>query len=350
MKIFVSIITITLLTTLSVFGQNSNKSERDDKLTAINAEILKLYNDKRYDEALPLAIKSVALTQQIFGDKSKESANTLRSLGYIYYLKDDKKSAKKTLEDAFDVYQKLTNFDKETGSDVAKMVETIGLIKYGEKPKSAEKDFETALEWFEKYNGKDSTESLTVLAGLGNIRYLDKDYKDAAPLFRRVVEIGMNVPDLMKADTDLAFYRSQCSYRKIDKLDEFEDLQRKYKPGLSFGSRYPDGQMPVRKTETDAGGKPLPTIINAGVVNGKALSLPAPRYPAAARAQGARGVANVQVLIDENGDVISACTTSKINYLLAESAEEAAYSAKFQPTKLKGEAVRVAGAITYVFN
>ena len=46
--------------------------------------------------------------------------------------------------------------------------------------------------------------------------------------------------------------------------------------------------------------------ISGGVLNGKALSLPKPPYPQIAKAAHASGTVVVQVLIDENGNVVSA--------------------------------------------
>ena len=50
--------------------------------------------------------------------------------------------------------------------------------------------------------------------------------------------------------------------------------------------------------------------VTLGVVNGKATSLPKPEYPAAAKAVRASGTVNVQVTIDEKGEVMSAEATS----------------------------------------
>jgi TonB family protein len=351
MKMRKSIFLIVAIFLSTVFGysQNSGNESSKDDLKALNQKIVSLYNQQKYDEALPLASKSVSLSQKFFGANDIETANAMRTLGYINFVKGDKKKAKSILENAFKIYKVHSDLSAEIGAGVAKMLEAIALIKYEESMKSAEKDFETALEWREKYIGVDSVESLTVLAGLANIKYWDRNYKEAAELFRRVVEIGMKDVTLKKADTDLAFYRSECSYRKIDKLENFDDLKRKYKPGLIFGSKVPNGQLPVKRNDLDLGGSAPTKIIESGVVNGKAISLPAPRYPVEARARGAQGTASVQVLINETGDVISACTTSKIDSLLAESAEAAAYSAKFRPTSLDGIIVRVTGTITYVF-
>jgi TonB family protein len=95
-------------------------------------------------------------------------------------------------------------------------------------------------------------------------------------------------------------------------------------------------------------GQEVPKTISGGVLNGKAYELPKPSYPPAARAVGASGAVSVQVLIDENGGVISAKAVSG-HPLLQAAAVEAARGAKFAPTRLSGVPVRVAGIITYNF-
>src|SRR5262245_39825716 len=49
-----------------------------------------------------------------------------------------------------------------------------------------------------------------------------------------------------------------------------------------------------------------PKIINGGVLNGKAVSLPKPEYPAAAKAAHVEGLVSVEVMIDESGIVTEA--------------------------------------------
>ena len=56
----------------------------------------------------------------------------------------------------------------------------------------------------------------------------------------------------------------------------------------------------------------------------------------------------VQVVIDENGNVISARAVSG-HPLLQAVAVGAARQAKFSPTKLSGQPVKVTGIITYNF-
>ena len=94
--------------------------------------------------------------------------------------------------------------------------------------------------------------------------------------------------------------------------------------------------------------KVVPKMISGGVLNGKAISLPKPPYPPAARAVRASGAVSVQVVIDENGHVISASAASG-HPLLRAAAEQAARGARFSPTLLSGQAVKVSGIITYNF-
>jgi protein TonB len=96
--------------------------------------------------------------------------------------------------------------------------------------------------------------------------------------------------------------------------------------------------------------KPTPprAPISGGVLNGKAISLPKPIYPAIAKQAHASGTVTVQVTIDENGNVISAHPISG-HPLLQAVAAAAARQARFSPTKLSGQPVKVTGVITYNF-
>lgn len=94
-------------------------------------------------------------------------------------------------------------------------------------------------------------------------------------------------------------------------------------------------------------GRP-PGLISGGVLNGKAIELPKPVYPAIARQAHASGTVVVQVTIDEKGNVISADALSG-HPLLRAACIEAARGARFSPTKLMGQPVKVTGVITYNF-
>jgi protein TonB len=73
------------------------------------------------------------------------------------------------------------------------------------------------------------------------------------------------------------------------------------------------------------------------------ISKPAPAYPPMAKAAHVQGTVNVEVVVDENGNVISARAVSG-HALLQQAAVQAAYQVKFSwrlgsgilPAKVKG--------------
>lgn len=87
-------------------------------------------------------------------------------------------------------------------------------------------------------------------------------------------------------------------------------------------------------------------LVKGGVINGKAIKLEMPAYPSAARAERAGGAVRVQVLINEEGKVISAQALDGHPLLMFVS-RDAACGSKFGPTLLAGEPVKVSGVIIY---
>ncbi|HKB65675.1 MAG TPA: TonB family protein [Pyrinomonadaceae bacterium] len=94
--------------------------------------------------------------------------------------------------------------------------------------------------------------------------------------------------------------------------------------------------------------RPILKPVSGGVLNGIALSLPSPIYPETARRLRTAGVVTVDVVVDETGKVISAVATSGPS-LLRDVAVQAALRARFSPTKLSGQPVKVSGLINYKF-
>jgi TonB family protein len=117
----------------------------------------------------------------------------------------------------------------------------------------------------------------------------------------------------------------------------------------------PDYQGPIRGSES--GYSTLPPgaevsessrAISGGVLNGKARTLSAPVYPPAARAVRASGIVTIQVVIGEEGNMLSAEPLDG-HPLLRPASRVAACSSSFSPTLLEGRPVKVSGVIVYKF-
>jgi len=147
--------------------------------------------------------------------------------------------------------------------------------------------------------------------------------------------------------------------------DRLKDLGRKEQNSNQSSNSQPDAQNSnqsnTETAQTDGAAPPPPqpgssngnapgsgAPISGGILNGKAVSLPKPAYPKVAKAAAASGTVTVQVIVDETGKVTSATAVAG-HPLLRQSAVQAAYQARFTPTKLEGKPVKVSGVISYNF-
>jgi len=94
--------------------------------------------------------------------------------------------------------------------------------------------------------------------------------------------------------------------------------------------------------------KPPSILRTSRVLNGEAISLPKPAYPQPAIVLNLQGSVKVQVTIDEKGNVISAKAADGHPFFRL-VAEQAARNARFKPTLLNDEPVKVTGVIVYNF-
>jgi TonB family protein len=93
---------------------------------------------------------------------------------------------------------------------------------------------------------------------------------------------------------------------------------------------------------------PKQIALPSSIISSKAIYKPVPIYPIIAKQARAAGVVTVEILVDEQGRVISAQATGGPP-LLREAARLAALQARFTPTQLNGQPVKVSGVINYNF-
>lgn len=101
-----------------------------------------------------------------------------------------------------------------------------------------------------------------------------------------------------------------------------------------------------RPTAEDA--PPVNRPVNLGVLNSRAVNLPTPAYPSAARQLRAAGRVTVEVALDEDGNVTSARAVSG-HPLLRQSAEAAARQSRFNPVRVSGQPSKATGLLVYNF-
>ena len=177
---------------------------------------------------------------------------------------------------------------------------------------------------------------------------------------RQCVTDGMQLAE--QAVTLAPNSRSAWSYkvnllREAAKLAEMEgdasqkaEYERLYGEAAERQNRLAAVTPPlaVEAGDASAAAAPQKTIVQGGVLNGKVVSKPLPSYPSEAKRAGAQGTVTVRIVVDEEGRVMEATAVSG-HPLLHAAAVAAARQARFTPTRLSGQPVKVAGSITYNF-
>jgi TonB family protein len=145
------------------------------------------------------------------------------------------------------------------------------------------------------------------------------------------------------------------SIKNSSNVDDFKAYLEKYPSGQfnalaknKIKSLSTASKIAAPGTAGPQDSQPRSSVISVGRLNDRAIKLVDPVYPPAARAVGAKGVVQVQVMVDENGNVISAAATSG-HPQLRQAAVKAAQESKFTPEKNAGQPVKVSGTIVYNF-
>ena len=91
-------------------GSHASAQENDDA-EALNAEVERLYEAGRYDEAIPLAVRALAISEKVLGPEHPQVALSLNNLARLYWAKGDYVRAGPLFERA------LANRDKVHGPE-----------------------------------------------------------------------------------------------------------------------------------------------------------------------------------------------------------------------------------------
>ena len=258
-------------------------------VSIINLAELYTFRGKQSD-AIPLYQKAVAIYEKVGQSQHQGLEKMLRRLVSAYYSKPDYKNVEATYIKLKDLNQKVY---KQNNPALAQILLDLGAV-YRRQKKFDEGE-------------KVYREAISI-----NDEILSKDEKEKRE-------------DLL--DYRCFFYHKGFAKNNLSKaFKEFEEFQ--------------ESRRPIVTTLN---------LMNAGIVNGKALNLVKPPYPDTAKDLRASGFSIVSVTIDESGNVINAkayCGFAEF----VQVTESAARASKFSPTFLSGVAVKVTGEIVYNFN
>lgn len=310
----------------------SQKPANEQQTKRLKEDALKLYQQRKFDEALQLLRQIIQIKEKEVGFQHLEIAETLYDIAIVEIASGNEQDAEKTLNTAIAVYESKTNLNASENIFYAQLFEMSGYIKY--KDKKYDKAivlYQRALAMKEKHSGAESLETGKTLWRLANAYLTAGDDLKALNFYERVVKIRSN--NLGKVSFDDAYdalKRYDCILNKTRKSD------------LRTDKLTADTEAKIKEYSKQ-------TVVKEGIINGKAEKLVRPQYPKAAIPNRIRGSVEVSVTIDETGKIIFACAQSG-NPIFYSVAEVAAINSKFAPTLTNGKPVKVSGVIVYNFD
>lgn len=317
-----------------VFAQQKAGDAARDEVGKLNRRVLDLYNQKKIDEALQVALKMQAVIEQNGLSEDPNAMSALANLGELYIVKGKEESAIPIFEKLLENARKVLG---ENSVAELKYTERAALACY-RKPdlNKAEEYYLRVVAMSEKAYGPESKKVAEAYEDLGNTYRLRDKQRDAETAYLKVIELNDKIlkDEEKKNRTDIENYLC-FNYHVGIKNGTFLKAQKK---NDDFDKIRADE---YRRTHPS---KPS-SILSVGVVNGNAKRLVKPPYPAVG---GASGFAIVYVDIDEKGKVITAKSHCGIAQFLSVS-EKAALNSDFTPTLLNGQPVKVSGIIVYNF-
>lgn len=303
---------------------SANSSEALAEADRLNAQVIKLFREQKYDEALPIAQQILKIRETHLDSDDEGVAAAVLNLGTVYDIKRKYEEAERQFERALGFYEKKFGTDD---ASVARVLDRLTVVyfnrwKFSESREAAER----TLAINEKIFGAESVEvanSLHSLAEFYRFRNPDK----AEPYYDRALIIVLKKLPRDNPLRSKLVENYSCLYYETDQMEKLKGMGQKYWPEQ------------LQKKSDD----------HSSVLNGRAIKLPKPDFPRELRSTNVSGRVVIKVKIDEMGKVIDARDMCGSHPALSKASLAAAHKAEFTPTKLSGQPVQVQGIITYNF-
>ncbi|HEX7312525.1 MAG TPA: TonB family protein [Pyrinomonadaceae bacterium] len=344
------ILALATLDTSAMQGAGQKAVAEDDRL---NAEVIKLYREGKYDEALPIAKRVLELREQAPGGAGLKLAYALTNLANIYARKGLNKEAEPLFTRALVAAEKGGAAETDFAADLHAQLGLLSFEKgrYGE----AETFLQRALDIREKMHGAEDARLVPALLNLADVNFLRTQPEKAHALLGRALSVLKRQPYAKDVATAKRLKNYYCPlmgagpFNNRELVKELGSVVRRLEePERAEKYDREQKEQAERAARGEVEKKGDKKLVEGGVLNGHAISKPAPTYPTAAKNTGVSGTVVVQILVDESGYVVKAEPFCG-HPLLAAAAVEAARKARFTPTLLSGQPVKVSGVITYNF-
>ncbi len=202
-----------------IIAQNNAELEEANQL---EQKVVELYEQGKYQEAIPLAEKVLAIREKNLGSDHVDVAKILNKLAELYLEQGNYTPAEPIIQRSLSIREKAFGKDHP---DVAESLNNLAeLYLYQGNYTTAEPLIQRSLSIREKAFGKDHPDVAESLNNLALLYYSQGNYTTAEPLYQRSLSIrekalGKDHPDVAESLIGLALlYYSQGKYSAAEPL------------------------------------------------------------------------------------------------------------------------------------
>jgi TonB family protein len=317
--------TVSLLFLALVLANSLHASQEPPELqeaTRLTESVEKLFNEKKFDEALPLAQRALQLREKLLSASDERIQTSLGYLGDLYFASRNYGPARKAFERLLRIQETAYG---PTDLKVAFTLDRLAVVYDQQRqPARAEAMYHRSLALREKVL-PDGVLVADTLFALGQLYRTHGDTRRALESYKRALTNYGRIGGTKTAEFERTSTAISClAYESVDLniLKDLEEVQKQF------------GSTAAKRLE---------------LLNRTAISMPKPEYPVAAKELRLQGIVVVHAEINEEGNVISAEDLCQGPPYLSEAAVKAALNARFTPKLVSGTPVKVKGVLRYNF-
>lgn len=327
-KIFLTLCLLLCLTG-HVLAQGSESAARAE-VERLSTSVVKLFDEKKFDEALEPAKRAVSLSEKSFGDRDEIVAVSLNNLAKVYAATGKTGDAEKLYRRALAIYERLFAPDDIRVAPVLDSLALLALVA-GKDSDRAAVLFKRALEIRVKVLGGEHEDVLMSVNSLASAYSAKGDAAKVEPLLRYVVEarertLTADDPKLLGALQGLA-----CFMRRTGQGAEAAKVEERAFASLA----------------EPAGGRPVMLPSHVALCRVASMEIP-DQGSLILRGVNRPGTVRVEMDVDEVGKVVSAKALDGPNEYRSISTQAAARM-RFAPLLLRGKAVGFSTVMTYSY-
>lgn len=327
MKLLSSVVALTLVFCIPAAAASITQQsvELEQAVKLMEAAKTSFKNDD-YKEAITLTKRALEIRERLLPADSHFIDDSLSYLGQLHFLNQQYGDARKTLQ------RLLVRREQKVGTEHESLTLILDMLAAAN---FRQHDFDNAeglslrsLKIKERRFGPESSDVAGNQYLLGEMYRAGRKFKEALNSYTQVLVVMGKLKQTKGELFEQASTGYQCvayQSREMAHLDVLKALLESITPSESAEKSF------------------------AEILNGKALSLPAPAYPQEAKQRQLQGSVAIKVLIDEEGKVINAVDMCQGQPYLSQASLESAFRARFTATKVNGVPVRVSGVIVYNF-